>query len=69
MPGKKPNKRKSLDVVVHIHGGALMFGSSNTYTGPHYLMDRDIILVTMNYRVGALGMYMCVSIIRCTTEY
>lgn len=32
-----------------------MFGSSNSYTGPDYLMDEDVILVTMNYRLGVLG--------------
>lgn len=39
-----------------IHGGGFHTGSSrlNLY-GPNYLMDKDIILVTINYRLGILG--------------
>ncbi|CAH1997706.1 unnamed protein product [Acanthoscelides obtectus] len=46
---------KKLDVVVHIHGGAYVAGWSNEYLGEKYVMDRDIILVSLNYRIGALG--------------
>lgn len=44
-------------VLVYIHGGANYLGSSNSEqdTGPDYLMDHDIVLVTINYRLGALG--------------
>lgn len=31
-----------------------MSGSSNVYRGK-YFMDEDVVLVTMNYRVGSLG--------------
>ena len=31
-----------------------MTGESNLY-GPSYLLDRNIILVTINYRLGPLG--------------
>ena len=40
--------------MVFIHGGGLMTGESNLY-GPSYLLDRNIILVTINYRLGPLG--------------
>ncbi|XP_014244090.1 venom carboxylesterase-6-like [Cimex lectularius] len=43
-----------LDVVVFIHGGAFMFHSANIL-GPDLLLDRDVVLVTMNYRLGPLG--------------
>ncbi|XP_073981925.1 venom carboxylesterase-6-like [Rhodnius prolixus] len=43
-----------LDVVIYIHGGAFMFYSSLPYR-PEYLLDKDVILVTFNYRLGALG--------------
>lgn len=43
-------------VMFFIHGGALIEGSGifDQY-GPHYFMNRDIILVTINYRLGTLG--------------
>ncbi|VEN35022.1 unnamed protein product, partial [Callosobruchus maculatus] len=52
-----PNTKQSklLDVVVHIHGGGYISGYSNEYLGEKYVMDRDLILVTFNYRLGALG--------------
>ncbi len=45
-------------VMVWIHGGGWSVGSGNGQTdlyGPGYLMDRDIVLVTVNYRLGPLG--------------
>jgi carboxylesterase type B len=44
-------------VLFYIHGGAYYTGSglSNDYGGPYYLMDHDIVLVTINYRLGLLG--------------
>jgi acetylcholinesterase len=42
--------------MVWIHGGAWFSGSGGTRTyGPQYLLDKDIILVTINYRLGTLG--------------
>ncbi|PSN36676.1 Venom carboxylesterase-6 [Blattella germanica] len=43
-----------LNVIVNFHGGAFMYGSSELY-GPKFLLDRDVILVTVNYRLGPLG--------------
>lgn len=43
------------DVIVNIHGGAFMMGASRSFAGPRLLMDRDIIYVNMNYRLGILG--------------
>uniref|UniRef100_A0A1Y1LR71 Carboxylesterase type B domain-containing protein n=1 Tax=Photinus pyralis TaxID=7054 RepID=A0A1Y1LR71_PHOPY len=43
------------DVIVNIHGGAFMMGASRAFAGPRLLMDRDIIYVNMNYRLGILG--------------
>ena len=45
-----------LPVMVWIHGGAFMSQSSNsTFFNPGFLLDKNIILVTMNYRLGILG--------------
>jgi acetylcholinesterase len=44
------------DVMVWIHGGAWFTESGGTQMyGPQYLLDKDIILVTINYRLGVLG--------------
>ena len=60
-----------LDVIVFFHGGAFMFGSAHKY-GPKYLLDRDVILVTVNYRLGPLGKLFqipitscCIAILQC----
>ena len=43
-------------VMVWIHGGALTVGSgSERRFGPKFLLDKNIILVTINYRLGAFG--------------
>ncbi|KAJ8961875.1 hypothetical protein NQ318_021493 [Aromia moschata] len=47
--------QQKLDVVVHIHGGGYFSGSGLAHLHPKYVMDRDIALVTFNYRLGALG--------------
>lgn len=42
--------------MVYIHGGAFLFGSSTSSSyGPEYLLCENVILVTLNYRLGALG--------------
>jgi carboxylesterase type B len=48
--------QKKLSVLVFIHGGGFRTGSSNSNLfAPTYLLDYDIILVTMNYRLNVLG--------------
>jgi carboxylesterase type B len=45
-----------LPVMVFIHGGAYIIGDSRAVQyGPHYLLDKDIVLVAINYRLGVLG--------------
>lgn len=45
---------KKMNVLVYIHGGALMFLYGGYY-GPNILLDRDIVYVNFNYRLGPLG--------------
>ena len=47
-----------LPVMVYIHGGFFMSGSANHYK-PNYFMDHEVVMMTFNYRVGALGMLSC----------
>ena len=47
-----------LPVMVWIHGGGFTSGDgSEDLYGPDFLLDRDVILVTLNYRVGVLGFF------------
>lgn len=42
--------------MVYIHGGAFITGGgSSTTFGPSFLVENDVVVVTMNYRIGALG--------------
>ncbi|XP_046686985.1 esterase FE4-like [Homalodisca vitripennis] len=43
-------------VMVWIHGGGFFRGSGSTEIyGPDFLIEEDIVLVTINYRLGVLG--------------
>jgi para-nitrobenzyl esterase len=44
----------NLEVLVFIYGGGLVSGSSDIYEGS-YMAGNDIIVVTVNYRLGPLG--------------
>nr|XP_050870056.1 venom carboxylesterase-6-like [Vespula vulgaris] len=48
------SKLPLLPVIFWIHGGAFQFGSGSDM-GAKFLMDRDIVFVTINYRLGLLG--------------
>jgi len=50
-PGGNPGHRP---VMVWIHGGALVTGESDDYN-PAALVRRGVVVVTINYRLGALG--------------
>ena len=42
--------------MVWIHGGGFFAGSASpAFYGPEHLLDHDIILVSINYRVGPLS--------------
>lgn len=45
---------RKVPVIVGIHGGGFQTGSANDYAGD-YFMERDVIFVSMNYRLGVLG--------------
>lgn len=46
--------RTLLPVMFWIHGGAFQFGSGNE-ADEILLMDRDIVFVAVNYRLGPFG--------------
>lgn len=42
--------------MVWIHGGSFRVGSSSEHMyGPDFLLQKEVIIVTVNYRLGALG--------------
>merc|ERR1712172_88743 len=48
------DQEASLPVMVWLHGGAFLFGQGSGY-GPVYWAVHDVLLVTINYRLGPLG--------------
>ncbi|XP_045447647.1 venom carboxylesterase-6-like [Melitaea cinxia] len=52
----KKDRTKPLPVIFYIHaGGFYSMSGRSDLAGPHYLLDRDVVLVTINYRLGSLG--------------
>lgn len=49
-----PVNGSDLPVLVWLYGGSFQEGAASLY-GPEYLLDRDLVLVTPNYRVGPFG--------------
>ncbi len=50
--------------MVYIHGGSFTRGSGNGENdlyGPGHMMDRDVVLVTFNYRLAAFGNKKCLN--------
>ena len=42
-------------VMVWIHGGAFVLGSADMYDAAHFAASDEIVVVTINYRLGLLG--------------
>lgn len=51
---QKPYREAMLPVVVHIHGGGFIYGAGSDY-GPGQLLNRKVVFVTFNYRLGIMG--------------
>ena len=49
-------REERLAVMVWIHGGALLVGESDDYD-PVELVRHGVVVVTLNYRLGALGFF------------
>ncbi|PNF36333.1 hypothetical protein B7P43_G00515 [Cryptotermes secundus] len=48
------NASLALPVMVYIHGGSFRLGSAQEYW-PNYLLEKDVVLVVPQYRLGPLG--------------
>nr|XP_023018363.1 venom carboxylesterase-6-like [Leptinotarsa decemlineata] len=52
----EPGANPRLPVMVSIYGGSFTHGFASTDTvGPDYIMEKGIVVVTFNYRVGPFG--------------
>ncbi|XP_077270682.1 juvenile hormone esterase-like [Temnothorax americanus] len=52
----KIESSKKRAVMVWIHGGTFYMGSGDAlFYGPDYIVQKDVVLVTLNYRLGVLG--------------
>lgn len=47
---------KKLPVMVYIHGGAFLTGNAQEFP-PDYLLENDILLVVIQYRLGPIGKF------------
>lgn len=54
-PETKPAPAAKRPTMVWFHGGGLFSGESNDYDGSKLAKRGDVVVVTLNYRVGALG--------------
>ncbi|KAJ0178415.1 hypothetical protein K1T71_006238 [Dendrolimus kikuchii] len=54
---KVKTKSTLLPVMVYIHGGGFIYGSGTKKSecGPDYLIENEVVVVTINYRLGVLG--------------
>ncbi|CRL06417.1 CLUMA_CG019500, isoform A [Clunio marinus] len=49
------DKDEKVPVIFFVHGGAFMFGGSDAYGPENIMRSQNMILVTVNYRLGTLG--------------
>ncbi|EDW85860.1 uncharacterized protein Dwil_GK23289 [Drosophila willistoni] len=53
---KSTHSNSPLPVMVWVHGGGFFFGNGNRdFHFPVHLMEQGVVVVTLNYRLGALG--------------
>lgn len=50
-----PEEPGEYPVMVWIHGGAFIYGSGGASYEPERLVEQGVVVVTLNYRLGALG--------------
>uniref|UniRef100_A0A8D0L6P9 Carboxylic ester hydrolase n=1 Tax=Sphenodon punctatus TaxID=8508 RepID=A0A8D0L6P9_SPHPU len=51
------DKKDKLPVMVWIHGGGLVIGSASTYDGSVLAAFEDVVVVTIQHRLGILGYF------------
>ncbi len=56
-PDKVPSDEQALPVMVWIHGGGNSVGRGSEYAGAKLSDEHDVIVVSINYRLGVLGWF------------
>lgn len=56
-PEQVPSGERVLPVMMWIHGGSNSIGLAGLYDGGRLAATRDVIVVTINYRLGPLGWF------------
>lgn len=57
-PGKGADKQAGpLPVMVWVHGGSNVGGAGSLYHGGNLAVQQDVVVVTINYRLGLLGWF------------
>ncbi|OWF40146.1 acylcarnitine hydrolase-like [Mizuhopecten yessoensis] len=54
VPGH-PSTMSNKSVMVWIHGGAYLFGQAMYFDASHLALNGDVVVVTLNYRLGVFG--------------
>jgi len=54
-PSKPASNGRLRPVLVWIYGGAFVGGGANLYPTDHLAREDDLVVVSINYRIGALG--------------
>ena len=52
-----PSVGTNMAVMVWIHGGSLLMGSASDYPGETLALYGDVVVVTINYRLGIMGFF------------
>lgn len=60
MPKMPSTESELLPVMVFFHGGGFLFGhgTDDSAHGPDFLIEKEVIIVSINYRLGILG-FLC----------
>ncbi|XP_038223582.1 acetylcholinesterase-like [Zerene cesonia] len=63
VPKLPPKQCTLLPVMVHIHGGGFLDGNGTNKNdlGQDYFIEKNVVVVSMNYRLGLLG-FLCLDI-------
>jgi len=52
-----PANARGLPVMLWIHGGGNTIGTGNSYDGARLAVEQNLVVVTINYRLGPLGWF------------